>query len=202
LPADDERAGLDDYVQLALRAIGTRSNVTLVAQSLGGFTAPLVCARTEVCSLIFVNAMIPRPGETAGAWWENTGAVEARIAAAVVAGYTPEFDPATYFIHDVPKAVLRRGPSCQRNQSEVVFGQPCRFAKWPKIPMRAIAAADDRFFPLEFQRRIAWDRLNIEVEVIAGGHLVALSNPKELTSLLVSGSSRAPQDRRPLPKLS
>jgi len=194
LPADDESAGLDDYVQLVLRAVGSRSNVTLAAQSLGGFIAPLVCARAEVRSLIFVNAMIPRPGETAGAWWEISGAVEARIAAAVAAGYSPEFDPATYFMHDVPKAVLRRGPSRQRNQAEAVFGQPCRFARWPRIPMRVIAAADDRFFPLEFQRRIARDRLNIEVEITAGGHLVALSKPKELTSLLLSGKSRAPQD--------
>jgi hypothetical protein len=33
-----------------------------------GFTAPLVCARESVSMLIFVNAMIPSPGETAGAW--------------------------------------------------------------------------------------------------------------------------------------
>ena len=33
--------------------------------------------------LIFVNAMLRRAGETAGAWWENTEAVGARLAVAV-----------------------------------------------------------------------------------------------------------------------
>ena len=45
LPGDDESMGLNDYAEIVIRAIGERSNVVLVAQSLGGFTAPLVCAR-------------------------------------------------------------------------------------------------------------------------------------------------------------
>jgi pimeloyl-ACP methyl ester carboxylesterase len=65
LPGDDVNAGLDDYADIVVRAIGERSNVILVAQSLGGFTAPLVCARADVRMLVFVNAMIPQPGETA-----------------------------------------------------------------------------------------------------------------------------------------
>jgi hypothetical protein len=107
-------AGLDDYADIVVRAIGEQSNVILVAQSLGGFIAPLVCARAAVRMLVFVNAMIPRPGETAGAWWENTGAVQARIAAAKAGGYSAEFDLPTYFLHDVPETVLRGGPSRQR----------------------------------------------------------------------------------------
>lgn len=185
LPADDSSKGLDDYRDIVVQAIGSRSSVILVAQSLGGFTAPLVCASKAVRGLIFVNAMIPRPGETAGAWWGNTGAVDARIAAAAAGGYSPEFDLPTYFLHDVPEAVLRGGPSRQREQSDSLFGQPCRFERWPEIPMRVVAAADDRFFPLEFQKRVARDRLNAEVEVIPGGHLVALSKPKEVVALLL-----------------
>ena len=65
LPGDDVNAGLDDYADIVVRAIGERSNVILVAQSLGGFIAPLVCARADVRMLVFVNAMIPQPGETA-----------------------------------------------------------------------------------------------------------------------------------------
>jgi pimeloyl-ACP methyl ester carboxylesterase len=185
LPADDPSKGLHDYVDVVAQAIGSRSNVILVAQSLGGFTAPLVCARQAVWGLIFVNAMIPQPGETAGAWWGNTGAVDARIAAARAGGYTPQFDLPTYFLHDVPEAVLRAGPSRQREQSDPMFDQPCQFDRWPRIPLRVIAAADDRFFPLEFQKRIARERLSAEAEVVPGGHLVALSRPEELAGQLV-----------------
>ena len=185
LPADDPSKGLRDYADAATQAIGSRSNVILVAQSLGGFTAPLVGAHKAVRGLLFVNAMIPEPGETAGAWWGNTGAVDARIAAARAGGYTPQFDLPTYFLHDVPDAVLRGGPSRQREQSDPMFGQPCQFDRWPGIPMRVIAAADDRFFPLEFQKRIARERLNAEVDVVPGGHLVALSKPEELAGRLL-----------------
>jgi pimeloyl-ACP methyl ester carboxylesterase len=185
LPGDDESLGLRDYVEIISRAIGERTNVVLVAQSLGGFTAPLVCAQKSIHMLVFVNAMIPRPNETAGEWWGNTGAVEARAAAARAGGYSANFDLATYFLHDVPQAVLRNGPSDQRPQAESIFMQPCRFERWPSIPIRVIASADDRFFPLEFQRRVARDRLNMEPEAIRGGHLVALSNPQVLADQLL-----------------
>jgi pimeloyl-ACP methyl ester carboxylesterase len=185
LPGDDAGAGLSDYADIVVQAIGRRANVTLVAQSLGGFTAPLVCARAAARMLVFVNAMIPLPGETAGAWWGNTDAAQARVAAARRGGYSPEFDLQTYFLHDVPEAVLRAGPAHQREQTEAIFQNPCLFERWPQIPIHVVASADDRFFPLEFQRRVARERINKELEVVPGGHLVALSHPGELVDLLL-----------------
>jgi pimeloyl-ACP methyl ester carboxylesterase len=185
LPGDDDQAGLAAYADIVIRAIAERSDVVLVAQSLAGFTAPLVCARASVRMVVFVNAMIPKPGETAGAWWGATGAVEAREQAAARRGYATEFDVATYFLHDVPQDVLRAGPE-PREQAATVFGEPCRFERWPDIPIHVLAGKDDRFFPIDFQRRIARERLGKEVEEISGGHLVALSNAEGLTERLVS----------------
>jgi pimeloyl-ACP methyl ester carboxylesterase len=48
LPGDDESAGLDDYAEIVVREIGQRTNVTLVAQSLGAFTAAVACERISV----------------------------------------------------------------------------------------------------------------------------------------------------------
>jgi hypothetical protein len=184
LPGDDEKAGLEDYADIVARAAESQLSIILVAQSLAGFTAPLVCERAAIRMLVFLNAMIPRPGERAGDWWENTGAVSARVAAARDGGYGTQFDVETYFLHDVPAEILRAGPR-PREQAGVVFGEPCRFRRWPKLPMRVVAAADDRFFPLEFQRSVAHERLDTEVNVIPGGHLVALSNPRAVTDLLL-----------------
>ena len=180
LPGDNESAGLDDYADIVAREIGHRANITLVAQSLGAFTAAVVCERVSVGRLIFVNAMIPVPGETAGDWWENTGATSARIAAAESAGYRTEFDFQTYFLHDLPEDVARAGPAHQRDEAEIVFRQPCNFRRWPQIPILVIGSAEDRFFPLEFQRHVAHARLETDVHVVPGGHLVALSNPESL----------------------
>jgi pimeloyl-ACP methyl ester carboxylesterase len=181
LPGDDERAGLSAYAERVLEAIGT-SRVVLVAQSLGGFIAPLVCAQVSVRMLVLVNAMIPVPGETAGEWWENTGATEARVAAALRGGYGTDFDPSTYFLHDVLPEIIKQGEAYERPEADVIFGEPCRFEAWPAVPIHVIAGRDDRFFPIDFQRRVAEERLQETVDQVAGGHLVALSNPRGLTN--------------------
>ncbi|MGY8635315.1 alpha/beta hydrolase [Bradyrhizobium sp. 14AA] len=186
LPGDDRCAGLATYADIVIRAIAERSDLVLVAQSLAGFTAPLVCARVPVRMVVFVNAMIPKPGETAGAWWGATGAVEAREQAAALRGYATEFDVGTYFLHDVPQDVLRTGPEQPRQEAETVFREPCRFERWPDIPIHVLAGRDDRFFPIEFQRRVARERLGKEVEEIPGGHLVALSNAEGLTERVLA----------------
>jgi pimeloyl-ACP methyl ester carboxylesterase len=182
LPGDDERAGLAEYADLVVEAIGTRKQVVLVAQSMGGFTAALVCARVPPSVLVFVNAMIPVPGETPGAWWGNTGSEGARVAAARRGGYGTAFDLTTYFLHDVPPRVLGE----ERNETDTVFGNVCRFDAWPEIPIHIIASRDDRFFPIDFQRKVARDRLGADVDEVAGGHLVALSNPRGLATRLLA----------------
>ena len=65
LPCADDAASFDDYVNTVVDAIGDRRDVILVAQSLAGFTAPVVCTRVPVALLILVAAMVPRPGEPA-----------------------------------------------------------------------------------------------------------------------------------------
>jgi pimeloyl-ACP methyl ester carboxylesterase len=169
---------------LGIRAISDQSDVILVAQSLAGFTVPLVCARAPVRMVVFVNAMIPKPGETAGAWWGATGAVEAREQAASRHGYATQFDVGTYFLHDVPQDVRRT--ERPREETETAFAEPCRFKRWPDIPIHVLAGRDDRFFPIEFQRRVARERLGKEVEEISGGHLVALSNAQGLVERLLA----------------
>jgi pimeloyl-ACP methyl ester carboxylesterase len=92
LPGDDEAAGLPEYTRLVMNAIEGRDDAVLVAQSLGGFTAPLVAAGVAVRAIVLVNAMIPSPGETPGAWWENTGSLRARESAAKRLGYDTQFE--------------------------------------------------------------------------------------------------------------
>ena len=185
LPGDDESAGLPEYTKLVLEAIGERQDVVLVAQSLGAFTAPLVCNRAAVRELILVNAMIPVPGETPGAWWENTGWAVAQRSAAQAQGYSTEFDVGTYFLHDVPPDVAAEGETHQRPEADAVFESVCNFDEWPIIPIRILAGEADRFFPIDFQRRVARERLGLEPDVVPGGHLLALANPEAVANYLI-----------------
>jgi len=191
LPAADDAAGLPEYAQAVLAAIGERASeqVVLVAQSLAGFTAPLVCQRVHVGMLVFVNAMIPRPHETPGEWFANPLLKQLRRAHDIREGRDPDapFDPLTGFFHDVPQPVTdaawaRGAPA----QSDTVFASQCNFEHWPDVPMRVLVSRDDRLFPAEFQQRLARERLGIDAEELPGGHLPALSQPDALASRLLS----------------
>src|SRR5258708_13350242 len=146
LPGEDPAAGLSASAPLVTSAIGARDNVVLVAQSLGAFTASMVAAKVPLGSLVFVNAMIPAPGETPGAWWENVRWAQARVAAAEQGGYGTEFDLAVYFLHDVPAEVAAAGEPHQRPEADAVFESVCDFSTLPPVPIRVVAGTDDRFF--------------------------------------------------------
>jgi pimeloyl-ACP methyl ester carboxylesterase len=185
LPGDDPAAGLSAYADRVVATIGGRSDVVLVAQSLAGFTAPLVCERARVRMLVLVNAMIPTPGETPGEWGASTGSATARKAAAHSGGYSETFDDDTYFLHDVPPDVIADGEKHERPEAEEIFGNRCDFTAWPSVPIHVIAGRDDRLFPVDFQRRVARDRLGVEIDELPGGHLIALSYPRELADRLI-----------------
>jgi pimeloyl-ACP methyl ester carboxylesterase len=188
LPADDPTLGFPEYAQLTVDAVDGRSDLVLVAQSMGGFVVPGVCARLPdaVRMIIFLNAMIPAPGETAGDWWGNTGSAEARRDNDVREGRSADepFDLDTYFFHDVPAAARARlGPG--RDQTETVFAQTAELTAWPPVPMHVLTGRDDRFFPADFQRRVALSRLGVAPDLVPGGHLAALSYPGEIADRLV-----------------
>jgi pimeloyl-ACP methyl ester carboxylesterase len=188
LPGDDDSAGLPEYADAIVSAAGDSADVVLVAQSMGAISGSLAAPRLPVSQLVLVNPMIPAPGETPGEWWGNTGQPEARRDNDIREGRDPdaEFDLATYFLHDTPAELLDELWATSRNESDAAFGTPWTLPAWPAVPTRVISGADDRFFPLEFQRRLAHERLGLEPEVLPGGHLVALSHPEALVDLLES----------------
>jgi pimeloyl-ACP methyl ester carboxylesterase len=177
LPCDDDDADFTDYARTVVEAIGDRGEVVLVAQSLAGFTAPLVCEQVPVALLVFVAAMVPQPGEGAGEWWDATGWQEARAGAPM--------DPVEDFLHDLPGDVRAATMAhAVRGQSGTPFERPYPLKEWPTVPTRAIACTQDRFFPIAFMRRVVQDRLGIVADEVDCGHLPALAKPVELAERL------------------
>ena len=72
-----------------------------------------------------------------------------------------------------------------------MFEEACRFEVWPDVPMHVIAGCDDRFFPVDFQRRVARERMGLTVDGLPGGHLIALSNPRGLVDRSRAAAPRA-----------
>ena len=174
LPCDDDTAGFQEYADAVVEAIGDRSDVVLVAQSLAGFTAPLVAARAPVEMIVLVAAMVPAPGESAGEWWANTGHATA----------VDTDDLGVLFLHDVPPDVAAESAQHVRDQSSKPLEDPWPLAAWPDVPTRFLLCSDDRFFPADFQRRVVMERLGITPDEMDGGHLPALSRPQDLADRL------------------
>lgn len=187
LPAADDSAGLAEYAGAVVAAIGNRTDLILVAQSMAAFTAPMVCERVPVDLLVLVAGMVPAPGETPGEWWANTGQLEAERAVKEAHGLDPDgpFDPHFTFLHDLPDDVraqlLAEGEPVQ---SGTPFARPWPLAAWPDVPTRFLLCRDDRLFPAEFQRRVVERRLGITPDEMPGGHLPALARPAELVERL------------------
>jgi len=186
LPAGDDSKGLSEYVDVVVDAAVGLDDIVLVAQSLGGFTASLAADKLPTSRLVLLNAMIPVPGESAGEWWAATGSSQAMRQSDIRDGRDPdgEFDLDVYFLHDVPAAALEADD--QSEQSDAIFATPWTLSAWPDVSTTVLAARDDRFFPYEFQQRVARERLGLDVVEVPGGHLAALSYPVEVTEAIVA----------------
>jgi pimeloyl-ACP methyl ester carboxylesterase len=183
LPCDDDSAGLSEYVDAVVRAIGDRIDLVVVAQSLGGFTAPIVCDRVPVKLLVLVAPMIPAPGEAPADYWVNTSYGEE-----VREGYD---DPIALFYHDVPPELASQALQRGRGQSEARMGEASPLKSWPDVPTRVLLCREDRLFPPAYLRRVARERLGITADEIDGGHTPALSRPKELAERLEAFAAEA-----------
>jgi pimeloyl-ACP methyl ester carboxylesterase len=176
LPCEDDSAGLREYADVVVDAIGDRAELVVVAQSFAGFVAPLVCVRLPVELLVLVAGLIPAPGEAPRDWWANTG-------------YEPvrgewSGDVSATFYHDVPPDLAAEALKRGRAQSDTPTQEPWPLEEWPDVPTRFLLCRDDRLLPADFLRRVVRERLGIVPDEINAGHCVALSRPKELAERL------------------
>jgi pimeloyl-ACP methyl ester carboxylesterase len=194
LPAADDSAGIPEYADAVMEAVGDRRDVAVVAQSLGAYTAVEVAERMPVALIVFVAAMIPAPGETSGEWWEATGQPAAQQALDLREGRDPDapFDVMMTFLHDVPRDVIER--LLERGdppQSGRPFESGNLATTWRTIPTRVIAGSRDRLFPIDFMRSLSRERAGVDPVEIDSGHLVALAKPQELADTIAAFVSEA-----------
>lgn len=179
LPCDDESAGLSRYADAVVDAVGDRTELIVVGQSLGGFTAPLVCDRVPVKRLVLVAGMVPLPGESGEEWWANTGYEEA------TRGREHESLTALFF-HDVPRELVTEAMAREKDQADTPMREPWPLEAWPGVPTSYLLCRDDRLFPADWLREVVRQRLGIVPDEIDGGHCIALSRPRELAERLAA----------------
>ncbi len=175
LPCEDDSAGFSEYADAVIEAVGERQGADLivVAQSLGGFTAPLVCARVPVGLMVLVAGMVPAPGERGDDWPANTGYPGPEGA-----------DEMEIFYADVPDPIAREAIERSRRQSDAPGEEPWPLESWPQVPTRFLLCRQDRMFPADWMHEVVRARLGCDPDEIESGHCPALSRPVELAERL------------------
>ena len=177
LPIEDDSAGLREYADVVVAAVDGARDVIVVAQSFGGYVAPIVAEHVDARRIVLVAGMVPAPHESAETMFATSG-------------WHPEpvEDNSTraLFYHDVPPELaaeaLRRG----RPQSETPGKQPWPLDAWPTVPTRFILCRNDRFFPPRWLRPLVRERLGFAPDELDSGHCPALSQPQELARRLIA----------------
>ncbi len=188
LPVEDDTAGLSEYATVVADAIRDRPDVVVVAQSFGGYVAPIVAERVGARLIVLVAAMIPSHEESAGEMFATT-----RWQARQLEDPTPR----AVFYHDVPDTLADDALSRGRRQADRPGREPWPLERWPDIQTRFVLCRDDRFFPAEWLRPLVRERLGIEPDEIASGHCPALSHPRELAEMLARDWSEVIGTDRP-----
>lgn len=186
LPCDDDAAGLTDYADAVVDAIGDRTDLVLVAQSLAGFTAPLVCERVPVDLLVLVAAMVPTSGESPGEWWAATGHEEARRRHAERDGRSAREDDDLFgmFLHDLPPGLAAEAMTRARNPSGTPFEEPWPLQNWAGCGDEGPAVSRRPLLPGRLHARRRTGTPGHGADEMDGGHLPALARPKELAARL------------------
>jgi len=175
LPIDDPAAGLAEFADSVVAAIGHRCDIVVVGYSYGGFTAPLVAEKVSARLLVFLAGMIPAPGESPGQWWGNAGFVAPEGLSELETYYGGATSP-----------VIEEAFTRSREQVSREWDEPWPLAALPDVPTRVLLCRDDRFFTPSLQKRVARERLGIEPDEIDGPHGISLTHPAELAARLAS----------------
>ena len=142
LPLEDLDAHPSDHAAAVVSATPERSDVIVVAHSLGAFAGSLAAEQVGAGLLVLLAPMIPAPGETAGEWWHNTG--HAKAVADLLERHGPMSDWGKeafdeVFLHDVDHDVARAAERFDGAPGAGMFTEPWPHESWPDTPRASFA---------------------------------------------------------------
>lgn len=191
LPISDPTAGGAAYAKTIIDAVDWTEPPVIVGHSMSGIIVPLVAAERPVHSLIFVAAMLARPGQSANDQ-RGTEPIDAP-ATLTNAQWTDIGDgvwavgPETateLFWQDAPPDVAAWATARLRPQSYLAMAETTPLAAWPSVDVAYVACRDDHATNPAWQLRAARERLGVEPVVLDGGHSPMVSRPAEFAEVL------------------
>jgi len=160
-------------------------DVIIVGHSAGGMYLPLVAERWPPRRMVFLAAVIPRPGVSIMDQFRS----DASMMNPAWIGKNPMDDEVAleFTLHDCPPERLNWALSTRvLFYAERGMQEPCPLKSWPSVPASYISCADDRTITPAWQRKAAREFLGVEPLELPGGHCPNVSRPQALADVLES----------------
>jgi pimeloyl-ACP methyl ester carboxylesterase len=176
---------LDDDITAVKRVIAMQDGpVVLVGHSYGGVVVTGAGTDPKVAALVYVAAMLPDEGESAGQLLQSKPSASTAVTP-TADGYL-YLDPARFradFAADLPVAVTRFMALSQVMTNGAAFGAKMTNPAWKTRPSWAIVATEDRAINPELEL-FMYKRAGARVIEVKSSHAVYISHPKETAALI------------------
>ena len=186
LALEDQSAGTTRFAEAVLEAFAGIDDLILVGHSFAGLITPLVAAQRTVRRMIFLHALLPRPGQSAADQFGAEPDMFNRDMLTIEVPWWEDEAVATRFLfHDCPPEVAHDAFTRLRPmENQLPMTEITPLEAWPDVPCSYIVCTDDRTATPAWARRAARERLGVEPIEIPGGHCPFLSRPKRLAEVL------------------
>lgn len=185
LTPDDFAAGAARCAEVVNHAFAGINGLVLVGHSITGLVIPLVAARHPVERLIFLHALLPRPGQSVADQIEDEPDMfNPEMFAAQVPFWEDEAVAVRFLLHDCSPEVAHDAFCRLRPEPGVLGAEVTPLQAWPDVPCSYIVCINDRTATPRWARRAARERLGVEPIEVPGGHCPMLSRPQQLAEAL------------------
>jgi pimeloyl-ACP methyl ester carboxylesterase len=192
LPVDEPSASGIMYAEVIAQALeDAGDDVVLVGHSASGMFIPLVPSLRPVRRLVYLAALIPKPGASIR---EQLAADPEMLNPEWVATCRAGKDPSTndevaikFLFHDCQPEAMKLGLTTRLGMyAEGAITEVFPLEALPEVPSSYIVCTDDRTISPDWSRRTARERLRVEAIELPGGHSPYLSRPLQLADTLLS----------------
>ena len=191
LPVDEPAASGARYAEVIAQALkDAGDDVILVGHSASGMFIPLVPSLRPIRRLIYLAAVIPKPGASIR---DQLAAEPDMLNPEWVAACRSDNNPFTddevaikFLFHDCPPEAVELGLTTRKLMyAQGAMAEIFPLAALPEVPSSYIVCSDDRTISPDWSRRTARERLEVEAIELPGGHCPYLSRPSQLAEVLI-----------------
>ncbi len=188
LPVDRQGEGADFFAQQVAQQMPPGEPPVVVAHSAAGLILPFVPQHMEVVRLVYLAAVIPKPGSSLISRLNDSP----EMIRPHWRGKDPTKDDGVarqFLFHDCEERIQDWALTTLRLWSTSrVSSEDCQLRELPQMPTTYISASQDRTIHPEWWEREAELLLGVQAVRVDSGHAPHVSRPREVARLIRVGT--------------